>query len=154
MNFSIIQANNQDLPAILALQKLAYQSEGQRYNDFTLPPLTQTLEEIRADFAGMVFVKAVQEDRIVGSVRGYEADGTCHIGRLIVHPEFQNQGIGTQLMHAIEQHFDDVQRFELFTGHKSEHALHLYHKFGYHEFKRQPLATHMVCVANGWRLNS
>ena len=38
-----------DAEPILELQKLAYQSEGQRYNDFTLPPLTQTFEEIKED---------------------------------------------------------------------------------------------------------
>lgn len=140
----LMLAHRQDLSTILALQKLAYHSEGQRYDDFTIPPLTQTLDEIQADFAQVVFLKAVIEDRIVGSVRGYEKDSTCYIGRIIVHPEFQNQGIGTQLIQAIEQHFAHVTRFELFTGHKSENALHLYQKLGYQEFKRKELQTHTL----------
>jgi ribosomal protein S18 acetylase RimI-like enzyme len=47
-----------------------------------------------------------------------------------VHPDFQNQGIGTRLMNAIEGHFQ-VRRYELFTGRRSERNIHLYQKLGY-----------------------
>ncbi|HNT73423.1 MAG TPA: GNAT family N-acetyltransferase [Anaerolineae bacterium] len=141
---AITGAAEADLDAILALQKLAYRSEAERYSDFTLPPLRQTPEEIRADFARMTFFKATSGERIVGSVRGYEKDGTCYIGRLIVHPDVQNRGIGARLLQTLEQHFSTARRFELFTGHKSEPALHLYHKLGYREFKRQEMATHTI----------
>ena len=144
LNIAIIPATEADLETILALQKLAYRSEAERYNDFSLPPLHQTLEEIQADFARMAFFKAMSGERIVGSVRGYVKNGTCYIGRLIVHPEVQGQGIGTRLMQTLEEHFSAARRFELFTGHKSEEALHLYHKLGYREFKRQEMATHTI----------
>ena len=52
---------------------------------------------------------------LIGSVRGYIRDETCYIGRLIVQPEFQNQGIGTRLVDAIENHFKGMPRFEIFT---------------------------------------
>jgi len=143
-NIAIAPATESDLEVILTLQKLAYRSEAERYNDFDLPPLHQTLVEIHADFARMAFFKATSGERIVGSVRGYAKDGTCYVGRLIVHPDVQGQGIGTRLMQTLEQHFSMVRRFELFTGHKSEPALHLYHKLGYREFKRQDMATHTV----------
>jgi ribosomal protein S18 acetylase RimI-like enzyme len=141
---SIVPAVEADMETILALQKLAYQSEAERYNDFDLPPLLQTLTEIQADFARTVFFKAIAEERIVGSVRGYVKDGTCYIGRLIVHPDMQKLGIGTRLMQTLEQHFNSAQRFELFTGHKSEPALRLYHKLGYREFKCQEMPTHTI----------
>ena len=141
---TIEPAKEADLKAILVLQKLAYRSEAERYNDFSLPPLLQTLDEIRADFARMTFFKATAGKRLVGSVRSYVKDGTCYIGRLIVHPDVQNQGIGTRLLQSLEQYFNIAQRFELFTGHKSEPALHLYHKLGYREFKRQEMATHII----------
>ena len=45
---------------------------------------------------------------------------TCHIGKLIVHPNHQNLGIGTILLSAAEQHFPEAQRYEHFTGQESE----------------------------------
>lgn len=66
-------------------------------------------------------------------------EGSCFIGRLIVHPDFQNRGIGTGLMNKIERRFRDSARFELFTGHKSEGNIRLYRKLGYSIFKREPI---------------
>jgi hypothetical protein len=47
-------------------------------------------------------------------------------------------------MHALESAFGDVERFEIFTGDRSEPALHLYHKMGYKEFKRKAMDTHNI----------
>jgi ribosomal protein S18 acetylase RimI-like enzyme len=124
-----------DAEEILSLQKLAYKSEAEIYDDFTIPPLLQTLEEIRKDFENQIVLKATLGGRIRGSVRAFARGETCYIGRLIVHPEFQNQRIGTKLMNKIEEIFEEANRFELFTGHKSEKNLYLYQKLGYKVFK-------------------
>jgi hypothetical protein len=118
----IEHATIEDANEILALQKLAYQSEAAIYNDYTLPPLMETLDAIRAEFARQTFLKAISDGKIVGSVRAYVVEGTCHIG--------------TKLIQALEQHFQDAKRFELFTGCKSERNLYLYQKLGYRIFKR------------------
>lgn len=131
----IEQANVQDAQDILDLQHLAYQSEAAIYNDYTIPPLTQTLEEMEADFDKQVLLKATMEGRIIGAVRGYMSEETCFVGRLIVHPDLQNRGIGTRLLNEIERTFSQAKRFELFTGNKSERNLYLYQRQGYKPFK-------------------
>ncbi len=40
-------ANISDLEEILKLQKLAYKSEAEIYNDYSIPPLLQTIDEIK-----------------------------------------------------------------------------------------------------------
>ena len=127
-----------DAAEILALQRLAYLSEAEIYNDFTIHPLTQTLAELVTEFSTHTVFKAVQQGRIVGAVRTLLVDGTCHVGKLIVHPAAQNQGIGSALMRHLEGSFPEAGRFELFTGHKSLRNLYLYDKLGYREFKRVP----------------
>jgi ribosomal protein S18 acetylase RimI-like enzyme len=129
-------AKVEDAKEILNLQKLAYESEAEIYSDYTIPPLTQTLEEIITDFENQVFLKASVEEKIISSVRAYMEQETCSIGRLIVHPSFQGQGIGTKLMNEIEGHFNTAKRFELFTGHRSERNIYLYQKLGYQVFRR------------------
>ena len=125
----------QDAESILSLQKLAYRSEAEIYEDFSIPPLTQSLEEIQKDFETHFFLKAVIHEELIGSVRAHLKEGTCYVGRLIVHPKYQHQGIGTQLMRRIEEIFREAQRFEIFTGHQSRRNLHLYEKLGYRRFK-------------------
>ena len=128
-----------DAKEILLLQKLAYSSEADIYNDFGIIPMVQTLDQIEKDFKKCIFLKVVIDNKIIGSVKAYEKEGTCHIGRLIVHPDFQNRGIGTKLMKEIENIFNDSKRFELFTGDKSQKNLYLYQKLGYKIFKEQKI---------------
>jgi ribosomal protein S18 acetylase RimI-like enzyme len=145
-DLSITSALLTDAPAILDLQKLAYQSEAALNDDYSIPPLTQTLPEWKADFQRQVYLKATRDGTIVGAVRGYEQNGTCFIGRLIVHPDCQNRGIGTRLLRAIEAHFINVQRYELFTSERSTRNLYLYQKLGYHIFRTEPLTAKVTIV--------
>ncbi len=128
-----------DAVEILELQKQAYLSEAKLNDDYTLPPLTQTIESMINDFGRCTFLKAVLGQRIIGSVKGYEENGTCYIGRLIVADEHQNQGIGTALLKSIEKELGNVSRYELFTGKKSEKNIYLYHKNGYRIFREEEL---------------
>ena len=142
----IFRAILEDAVEILSLQRLAYQSEAQIYNDWTIPPLLQTAEEIKNEFNTPGFLKAVSEHSIIGSVRARIMGTTCHIGRLIVHPKWRNRGIGTRLMTEVEIMHRDAARFELFTGSHSTGNLHLYHKLGYKEFRREQLSSKVELV--------
>ena len=130
----ILQANIADAEEILKLQRLAYQIEAERYNDYSILPLKQTIDEIKEQFKTHIFLKAVSESAIIGTVRAHEENETCYIGRLAVRPNMQNQGIGTILMQEIEKCFTP-KRFELFVGSKSAKNIHLYQKLGYNTFK-------------------
>jgi len=135
-NLVFNDAELSDADEILALQKLAYKSEAEIYNDFNIPPLMQTLDEMKNDIKNVKVLKAVIDNKIIGSIRAYEKNGTCYIGRVIVHPDFQNRGIGKILMNKIEEAFSSSDRFELFTGNKSERNLYFYKKLGYHPFEK------------------
>jgi ribosomal protein S18 acetylase RimI-like enzyme len=132
----IEKAKYEDLEKILELQKIAFQEEADLYQQFHIPPLEQTLENIRQEFEEKLFLKALEDNRIVGSVRAkVTGNDTCYVGRLMVHPNYQNMGIGTKLMNEIERYFKDIRRFELFTGDKSEKNICLYKKLGYNIIK-------------------
>ncbi len=126
------KAKYSDLKEILELQKLAFLEEARIYKNQHLQPLEQTLESIQEEFKEKMFLKAYEKNKIIGSVRAKITDANvCYTGRLIVHPQFQNRGIGSQLMKEIEGYFPSASRFELFTGNRSEKNIYLYKKIGY-----------------------
>lgn len=98
----ITTAEIQDCEEIICLQKAAYESEAQLYNDWSLPPLLQTVDSLRIEFETSFILKAIKGNKIIGSVRAKLTEDTCHIGRLIVHPDFQGKGIGSKLLQHIE----------------------------------------------------
>ena len=135
-----------DAPAILALQRRAYQSEAALYQDDAIPPLRETLDELRAVFTDHLVLKAVDGATIVGAVRAREQPETVSIGRLIVAPERQGRGIGTQLLQAVERCYPHAARFELFTGDRSARNLALYQRLGYRETRRESVHAGLTFV--------
>jgi len=139
VDYKISKASQDDLERILYLQKCCYLSEAEIYNDYSISPLTQTLESIKNDFCNQTIFKLDYKGEIIGSVRAFVQNDTCYIGRLIVDKYFQNMGFGKQLLDAVEKKFNHITRFELFTGFKSEKNLYLYKKYGYKEFKEEKI---------------
>ncbi len=132
---NIQPARQQDLPEILAVQRAAFETEAQLVNDWNIPPLTQTLDELTNDWRKGIMLKAVNEDGIiVGTVRGHNAPDGFYIGRLAVLPQWQGRGMGTALLEAIIA-IAEACRLVLFTSTKSERNLRLYEKFGFTHFK-------------------
>jgi ribosomal protein S18 acetylase RimI-like enzyme len=131
----ILRAGLEDLPILLEVQRLAYQQQALLCNDFTIPPLTETLIEAREACSKLILLKAVDEKGVmIGSVRGRPEGGTCYIGRLFVHPDCQGQGLGTRLLLEIEAACP-FPRYELFTSHLSVDNIRLYERLGYVRFK-------------------
>jgi len=143
-----LRAEAKDAAELLALQKIAYQSEAEIYGDDSLPALQQSLDDLQNDLARMVFIKAVVNGKIIGAVRGYVEGPTAYLRRVVVHPYFRRRGIGRRLLDEIEQAFPEVTRFEAKTGHQSKRNLYQLTKRGYTEFKTEPFtpAITWVCL--------
>lgn len=143
---NIKKAEKKDLQKILDLQYLAYQSEAKLFDNTNIPPLRQTLAEVESEYQKGVVLKAVDENNtIIGSVRAYCDNGTVYIGKLMVHPEKQGQGIGTQLLSAMENEYPN-QRYELFTSSKSKKNIELYERAGYKIFSEKQITDELKFV--------
>lgn len=137
---TIAPAGVADAGEILTVQRAAYLVEAQRYGDPFLPPLTETLDEVRAALAGPTIVLAARlGPRLVGSVRARVDGDTAHVGRLAVAPDQQGQGLGGRLLAAVEAACaGQVARFALFTGAQSAANLGLYARRGYRVVAQRP----------------
>lgn len=137
---NIVKATREDLPEILQLQYLAYQSEARLLNNPNIPPLKQTLPEVEAEYDKGIILKVSAEDgRIIGSVRAWEEAGTVYVGKLMVHPDYQRKGLGSRLLLAVEEVFPG-KRYELFTSTMSAGNIALYQRNGYVVFKEKQVS--------------
>lgn len=132
----IRNANLDDASEILEIQKEAFLGQAKIYNNYELPPLTQEIESLREEYKEKIVLKYEVQNRIIGSVRYKDEDGTVTVDRLVVKPSEQSKGIGTRLLQAVEEMNPEATKFRLFTGNKSERNIHLYKNVGYKEIGR------------------
>jgi GNAT superfamily N-acetyltransferase len=142
----IQRAVSTDAGEILTLQRAAYVSEAQLYGDPYIPPLVESLEQVRKAVEAAVVLKAVEAGRLIGAVRGSVAGATCLVGRLVVAPDCQGRGIGTALLTALHEQVPQAEAFDLFTGHLSDANLRLYRRLGYRETHRERMDDHLTLI--------
>ena len=133
-DYKIVRAVREDLPEILELQHLAYISEAELFGNYNIQPLTETIEELTAEYnVGTVLKMTDENGKIIGSVRGREEKGTLYIGKLMVHPDHRRKGYGKRLVTCIEESFPG-RRYELFTSTRSVNNIRMYESLGYKQF--------------------
>ncbi|MET9240381.1 GNAT family N-acetyltransferase [Nonomuraea sp. NPDC003709] len=142
----IERATTADAGEILTLQRAAYVSEAQLYGDPYIPPLIESLEQVRKVIEGAVVLKALDAGRVIGAVRGQVSGTTCLVGRLVVAPDRQGRGIGTALLTALHEAVPEAEAFDLFTGHLSGVNLKLYRRLGYRETSRERMDDHLTLI--------
>ncbi|MCB0214677.1 MAG: GNAT family N-acetyltransferase [Anaerolineae bacterium] len=80
-----------------------------------------------------IYLKAVQQETVVGSLAANVIAGVIYLDRVIVDAEYQRSGVGTQLLQTLERLAIDalgVHKIYLYTG-KDWSANKLYQKAGY-----------------------
>ena len=148
--FPIILLGGEDAGEILTLQRAAYVTEAQAHADPGLPPLLQTLPELRAELASADVTALGIRDRgrLVATVRLRHDPADAHraeVARLAVAPDRQGEGLGTRLLVAVERHArPGVTALVLFTGERSDRNLRLYARHGYAETRRTPAGTRQL----------
>ncbi|WP_194900102.1 GNAT family N-acetyltransferase [Catenulispora pinisilvae] len=136
-----------DSGEVLTLQRAAYVTEAQLYDDWSFPALIQSHQELQAELAQSFALKAVRDGRIIGAVRARRDEAVWRIWRLTVAPDAQGLGIGTRLLAEVERRAPaGVERFALFTGHLSVENIRLYERLGYQESRREMLKSGIELV--------
>lgn len=130
---------------LLTLQRAAYVPQAILHDDLTLPPLTQTFEQLLAELRdpAVIALGIRTGPRLAGSVRLRIRGSTAELGRLMVAPDLQGRGLGTRLLTAAaEQVPVGVARIELFTGERSLDNIRLYERNGYVETHRESAGSY------------
>lgn len=141
----IERAEVDDLPEILSLQHIAFISEAELFGTRDIEPLTATLDDLIQEYHNGVVFKMVYKNTIIGSIRVRIDATSVYIGKLMIHPDYQRQGLGTRLLLEMERFFPG-RRYELFTSTRSVKNIRLYEKLGYRRFKECQVTDKLIFV--------
>jgi GNAT superfamily N-acetyltransferase len=135
---ALVALGPSDAGELLTLQRAAYMTEAAAHSDFNIPPLTQTLADLAAELGrSNVAALGIRDDgRLIGSVRLRRSGTVAELGRLVVAPDRQGEGLGTWLLRHAEAVFPAVCEIRLFTGENSLANPRLYARCGYRETGR------------------
>lgn len=136
MDIKLAVAN--DIPEIIAVQKLAFYDVAKYYGNYRLGPLQVTIKDLEKTFKDYTYFKAVINNNIVGSVRAKKVKNQCKLENLIVHPSYQNSGIGKKLMASLEDNFKNCKKVSLFTGKDTPKNMEFYQSLGYIVISERP----------------
>jgi GNAT superfamily N-acetyltransferase len=127
----ILPALLEDAPALLAMQRIAFEPEAQAGQERDIPPLQETVDTVREHIRTATVLKAVDGERLLGAIRGIVTGDTCLIRVLVVAPQAQGRGLGARLLHAIEDAHPQAARFELTTNMIMPRNVRFYLSHGY-----------------------
>ncbi|MGI5287255.1 GNAT family N-acetyltransferase [Nonomuraea polychroma] len=114
---------------LLALQKAAYAVEAEIIKDDRIPPLHESLADLRAQ--PLRWLGAVDEDgRLAGAVAWEETVDEVDVNRLIVHPGALRRGIGRALVKEVLVRAG-ARRVVVATGRDNAPARRLYEGLGF-----------------------
>jgi GNAT superfamily N-acetyltransferase len=122
---------------VLTVQRAAFVAEARLYGTTEIPPLVETLDEIRRELGATIMMGALLAGRLVGVIRLTVEGPIGWISRVAVAPDQQGKGIGSDLLGAVEAAAPpQVRRFQLAAGNKSSTNVAMYERRGYREFSR------------------
>jgi ribosomal protein S18 acetylase RimI-like enzyme len=114
---------------LLALQKAAYAVEAEIIKDDRIPPLHESLADLRAQ--PLRWLGAVDEDgRLAGAVAWEETVDEVDVNRLIVRPGALRRGIGRALVKEVLVRAG-ARRVVVATGRDNAPARRLYEGLGF-----------------------
>jgi len=131
----IVRAVPADAPELLTLQRACWAQEAIANPGVHIPALHESLDDVRAWMGEWDTYVVRRAGRLVGAVRA-RLDGpdstVWDIGRIMVAPDLQGEGLGRVLLEHIQAGAPEVvTSYVLFTGAGSERNQRMYRKAGF-----------------------
>ena len=129
----ILPATAADAGELYTLQRACWLQELEANPGVVIPALVESLDDVVAGLEIHRTWTVRRAGRLVGSVRArLTSDGGWDLGRLMVAPDLQGQGLGRLLLeHAEAAAPAEATTYVLFTGARSTANLRMYKKAGY-----------------------
>lgn len=131
-DISLIRAEADQAPLLLELQRKVFMPIYEKYQDHDTSPVNQPMERFLRRFETGDYYKIMFKDYLAGSVFVYEKEpGVMKLHIINILREYQNKGIGQEVLHRLELLYPQAERWELETILAEQRNCHVYENMGY-----------------------
>ena len=121
-----------DVGELYTLQLCCWVQEQHANPGVRIPALHESLDDMRESLEEWTWLVLRRAGRLVAAARGRAEDDTWDVGRLMVAPDLQGQGLGRFMLAEIESVAPPaVTTYTLFTGAQSHDNIRMYKRAGY-----------------------
>jgi tRNA (guanine37-N1)-methyltransferase len=121
-----------DAGELLTLQRACWIQEQQANPEAWVPALHESLDDLRRWLPEWTVLTLRRAGRLVAAARARREGEVWDVGRLMVAPDLQGQGLGRLMLEAVEAAAPDgVTAYSLFTGASSTDNHRFYRRAGY-----------------------
>lgn len=121
-----------DVGELYTLQMCCWVQEMHANPGVRIPALHESLEDVRESLEEWTWLVLRRAGRLVAAARGRADDSVWDVGRVMVAPDLQGQGLGRFVLAEIEAAAPpSVTSYSLFTGAQSHDNIRMYKKAGY-----------------------
>ncbi|QDS34829.1 GNAT family N-acetyltransferase [Brevibacillus brevis] len=119
--------DEQTVQKLWNMQQRAYRVEAELIGTEDIPPLRESVEQLRT--CGETFYGYIEEGELAGAVSFLIEGETLDIHRMIVDPVHFRKGIASQLLASVHEH--SCSKIVVATGSLNEPAVRLYERHGF-----------------------
>ncbi|WP_160719149.1 GNAT family N-acetyltransferase [Bacillus sp. USDA818B3_A] len=117
------------LKQLFELQRASYLIEAKLINFYEIPPLLETIEELKN--CGETFFGYYVDEKLTGAISYTTREHTLTICRMVVLPEHFRKGIAQKLLRKVEEQNPDISVLNVSTGKDNPPAKNFYLKNGF-----------------------
>jgi ribosomal protein S18 acetylase RimI-like enzyme len=131
LDVTLKQASEDDAPSIIEMRNQSFSSDFIQFGE--CPGYHIPLEQMRMTLQRAAVYGIFAEGRMVGdiSVHRPDSEGCYWIGCLEIIPEYQNRGIGTQVLRNIFELYPNARKWQLETPVQNLRNCCFYEKLGF-----------------------
>lgn len=107
----IVKATESDILELYRLQLLTFESEAEMIGCRLIPALMESEADYSGTFNQWHTYKMVDDaGKIIGGIRYQYDDGVVEVGRLMVHPDYRQQGLARKLLAFVDEQCSQDRR--------------------------------------------
>ncbi|WP_010093141.1 GNAT family N-acetyltransferase [Ornithinibacillus scapharcae] len=143
----ITRSKTDEAERLLAIQQEAFACDLRKYEDYDTSPVNEPIDRLRTKINTFYHYTIWQDSNIIGGIDIRDlGNGKYRLNRIFLLQEYQNKGLGTQIINRVESEFPQAVEWYLDTPHLNNRNRHFYEKLGYQQIGEHRLSDKLILI--------